>query len=65
MRYVLTKETTVEQFNAMLEQLSKEERPNILFEGRKPVDWSQFCGKVTFEEDGMEYQNRMRDEWDR
>lgn len=43
MRYVLTKETTVEQFNAMLEQLSKEERPNILLEGRKPVDWSQFC----------------------
>lgn len=65
MRYIVTKETTLEQFNAMLEQISKEKRPNILLEGKKTVDWSQFCGILKLEEDPMVYQNRIRDEWER
>lgn len=64
MRYIVTKETTLAQFDAMLEQLSKEKRPDILLENKKSVDWSVFCGKVNFKGDGLDIQNELRNEWD-
>ena len=29
----------------------------------KQIDWDKYFGKIRFDEDGLEYQRRLRNEW--
>ena len=50
----ITKEMTVEQVDALLK--AREEN--------KGLDTKKYCGAIKWEEDGLKFQQRLRDEWE-
>lgn len=50
----ITKKTGLAKINEALKKL----KPNKQFNAKK------HCGKVKWEDDGVNYQKKMRDEWD-
>lgn len=54
---VIKKGATKEEVKAFGKRLKEGMPP------RKKFDASKYCGAVKFEEDGLEIQKRLRDEW--